>query len=665
MDLSEKTVSVNPIVFEVSTMFIKISTDEIEKSIKDVLEGLGKYFNIDRAQIFEFDFGHEKINSIFSWNNEVINNQQEKFQNINLKDLAHWFEKFSRFEIVHYPDVTGYYDQIEGDVLLLRENRIKSLLVIPLINKDNLIGVMSFAAVKEYKTWSEEETVQLKFLSEIFTNALERKRAETQLDEINQLRKLIYENVNDALIIEDDNGKVLDMNKAARELFCTEDGFKFKSVSDFGFPSHTSDADLEQGSPQGKFIEITLLDHSGIEFPAEMTISPIKNNGKNLRLAVIRDIRERKKAHKKIADQMNYLAAGRKIDRMIMENRDLEMVLETLLDTAIEYLKVNAADIFLWDAKGQNNKIAIACGEDSEVLENGFHLVPPIKDCPIASGRSKFFISDLKSSPDFFSRSIDLIQSGFEGYLGIPLVSGNKVRGLFEIFLKKDLPDDPEWLELLDGFAWQILIAVDNSEMFWGLLQKNSEMTIAYDTTLEGWATALELRDFETGGHTYRVSDLTVNIASLMGIEAEELSHVYRGAILHDIGKLAIPDRILLKPGPLDEEERAYMQRHPEFAYEMLEDIDFLRKAIDIPYYHHEKWDGTGYPRGLAGEDIPLPARIFAVVDVFDALISDRPYRKGWPVEKALDYIRMDSGIHFDPEVVKVFIDYFKNIAGK
>ena len=207
MDLSEKTVSVNPIVFEVSTMFIKISTDEIEKSIKDALEGLGKYFNIDRAQIFEFDSGHEKINSIFSWNNEVINHQQEKFQNINLNDLVHWFEKFSKFEIVHYPDVTGYYDQIEGDVLFLRENRVKSLLVIPLINKDNLIGVMSFAAVKEYKTWSDEEIVQLKFLSEVFTNALERKRAETQLDEINQLHKLIYENVNDALIIEDDNGK--------------------------------------------------------------------------------------------------------------------------------------------------------------------------------------------------------------------------------------------------------------------------------------------------------------------------------------------------------------------------------------------------------------------------------------------------------------------------
>ena len=201
--------------------------------------------------------------------------------------------------------------------------------------------------------------------------------------------------------------------------------------------------------------------------------------------------------------------------------------------------------------------------------------------------------------------------------------------------------------------------------MFWGLLQKNSEMTIAYDTTLEGWATALELRDFETGGHTYRVSDLTVNIASLMDIEAEELPHVYRGAILHDIGKLAIPDRILLKPGPLDKEERTYMEHHPQFAFEMLEDIDFLQPAIDIPYCHHEKWDGSGYPRGLKGEDIPLPARIFAVVDVFDALISDRPYRESWPLGKVLEHIKRGSGTHFDPEVVKVFLKYFQKYSGQ
>jgi putative nucleotidyltransferase with HDIG domain len=184
----------------------------------------------------------------------------------------------------------------------------------------------------------------------------------------------------------------------------------------------------------------------------------------------------------------------------------------------------------------------------------------------------------------------------------------------------------------------------------------NTELLLAYDTTIEGWSKALDMRDKETEGHSQRVARETLHIAREMGIGDSELVHVKRGALLHDMGKIGIPDSILYKPGPLTEEEKKIMNRHPVYAYDMLSSIPFLLPALDIPYCHHEKWDGTGYPRGLKDNKIPLAARIFAVVDVWDALISDRFYRTAWPKEKALEHIRFSSVTHFDPNVVEIFL---------
>lgn len=187
------------------------------------------------------------------------------------------------------------------------------------------------------------------------------------------------------------------------------------------------------------------------------------------------------------------------------------------------------------------------------------------------------------------------------------------------------------------------------------LREANSQLLNAYEATIEGLSLALDLRDRETEGHSRRVMDLTVELAQAMGMGEEELMHIRRGALLHDVGKIGIPDSILHKPSTLTEEEWVIMRKHPQFAYDMLHSIEYLRPALDIPYSHHEKWDGTGYPRGLKGEEIPLTARLFAVADVWDALTSDRPYRAAWTKEQALEYIREQSGKHFDPQVVELF----------
>lgn len=195
-----------------------------------------------------------------------------------------------------------------------------------------------------------------------------------------------------------------------------------------------------------------------------------------------------------------------------------------------------------------------------------------------------------------------------------------------------------------------------NNVLYRDLQRSNNELKNAYETTIEGWSHALDLRDRETEGHTRRVTELTLQLAKSMGFSAEELVHIRRGALLHDIGKLGVPDEVLHKRGELTDGEWQVMRQHTQFAYDMIYPIEYLRPALDIPFCHHEKWDGTGYPRKLKGEQIPLSARIFAIVDVYDALSSNRPYREAWPKDKVLEYIRNQSGTHFEPKIVEIFI---------
>jgi len=235
------------------------------------------------------------------------------------------------------------------------------------------------------------------------------------------------------------------------------------------------------------------------------------------------------------------------------------------------------------------------------------------------------------------------------------LIAKGQMKGVLEVFLRTPRSIDPEHLEFLEALGGQSAIALDNSSLFEQLQDSNTELSIAYDATLEGWAKALELRDRETVGHAHRVIEMTLRVADKIGLGGDAMQHIRRGALLHDIGKMGIPDSILLKPGPLTPAEWVIMHQHPLHAYEMLKTIDYLSPALEIPYCHHERWDGRGYPQGLMGNNIPMSARIFAVVDVWDALTSDRPYRYAWPELQALEYISREAGRHFDPEVIKAF----------
>jgi PAS domain S-box-containing protein len=246
--------------------------------------------------------------------------------------------------------------------------------------------------------------------------------------------------------------------------------------------------------------------------------------------------------------------------------------------------------------------------------------------------------------------------SWISSYVGAPIYMNEHLFGFIGVNSQTPSFFTQTHAERLQAFAYQAAIAFNNAEMFKRLQDSHISLSTAYDDTIAGWARALELRDKITEGHTRRVAQLSVRLAELMGISGERLVEIYRGAQLHDIGKIAIPDSILSKPSPLNPQEWEIMHQHPRYAYEMLSIIDYLKPTLDIPYCHHEKWDGSGYPQGLRGEEIPLPARIFAIVDVWDALQSERPYSLPWEKQKAIDYIRSESGKHFDPGVVEIFL---------
>jgi len=273
----------------------------------------------------------------------------------------------------------------------------------------------------------------------------------------------------------------------------------------------------------------------------------------------------------------------------------------------------------------------------------------------VALERREIFIPDLNQPKTGFLKSPEFKKEGFHAYYGIPLISKNELVGVLEIFRRSPLNPDDEWVNFLQVLAGQAAIAIDNDALFNDLQRSNVELMAAYDATIEGWASALELRDMETEGHSRRVVKITMALADILNIRKEDLINIRRGALLHDIGKMGVPDAILQKPGKLTDEEWEIMRLHPVYAYEWLSPIEYLRPALDIPHYHHERWDGTGYPSGLKGLQIPLSARIFAIVDVWDALRSDRPYRKAWSKEKTLAHIQEGSGTHFDPQVVEAF----------
>lgn len=351
------------------------------------------------------------------------------------------------------------------------------------------------------------------------------------------------------------------------------------------------------------------------------------------------------------------------IEKAITSNLDLQTNLEIIISNVMTQLKVDAADILLFNPHSQLLEFSTGQGF---YTQNAYSVCLRIGESfagKAALTHDFVAIENLMDAENLLFQKVRDSEK-FLSYFGVPLIAQGQLKGVLEVFNRFVFKPDEDWINYCRSLAEQASVAIDNTQMFENLQRSNTELSLAYNATIEGWSHALDLRDKETEGHTLRVTELTEQLARAFQFQDRQIKYIRWGALLHDIGKLGVPDGILLKQGPLTEEEWVIMRKHPTYAYDMLSPIGYLSQAIDIPYCHHEKWDGTGYPRGLSGEQIPLAARIFAVVDIWDALRSDRPYRSAWPDEKVIEHIRSLSGTHLDPKVVDFCLNsgFFNNI---
>lgn len=341
---------------------------------------------------------------------------------------------------------------------------------------------------------------------------------------------------------------------------------------------------------------------------------------------------------------------------------DLEQVLQIAIESAVNLLGLNTGAIYTLEDKSLQlgaTVPAIPAGLPEELMQACLDDHPHIEETVFS--KAPVYLPDARIATLSDAEKIIVDERGLVSILYFPLLLKESAIGVFILGTTDRIRQfTKDEIDLSYVLSFQVSLAIANAQLYKKAQEAILDLTQAYDATLEGWSRVLDMRDRVTDKHTHRVADLTVALAERMGIPKSELGHIRRGALLHDIGKMAIPDAILQKEGELSESELAVMKTHPERAFQILSQIGYLAPAMEIPYCHHEKWDGSGYPRQLKGAQIPLAARLFTVVDVFDALTSDRPYRKAWSTERALQYLQEQSGKHFFPEAVRAFSDMLR-----
>ncbi len=554
-------------------------------------------------------------------------------------------------------------------VLIISINRmgIKRILA-PLVELSELARALSNGSSEEHLAIpSSASFVEIRNLTENFNNmyaVLHQRQAAAQESE--QKYRMLIDQSNDAIYVEH-CGNLIITNQKFNELFGIgrdDPKVSSKGLLQFVLPaSRPLVKDLQRQIMTGQVSNLRYefsakgADGRSLELEASSSALPYLD-GIAIQ-SILRDITDRKRTEQGEREQRILAEALRDSASALNNTLETDEVIERIFSNVARVVPFQAASIMLLEMKPRPQARVVACsgyqlhgGQDwlkkqLFTLENSPNL-----RCMYDTGKPIVIPDTAKSRLWATATESRWVRS----YTGAPIRVQGEIIGFLN--LEADIPDyfNQTHSERLQAFADQAGVAIHNSNLLTDLRKSRDELYIAYETTLEGWSKALELRDYETEGHTQRVMDMTMKLAESYGITGAELVKIRYGTLLHDIGKIGIPDSILFKPGPLNEEEWEVMRRHPMYAQRILAHIPYLQDSLDIPFSHHEKWDGSGYPRGLKGKNIPLSARLFAVVDVWDGLRSNRHYRSGWPDEDVIRYIQDQSGKHFDPQVVEVFL---------
>lgn len=495
-----------------------------------------------------------------------------------------------------------------------------------------------------------------------------REEARRKLENSENRFRTLFERANEGIVVADaETGRFIFGNPAMSSLL----GYSQEELSQIGVEDiHPQEvlpalmSDFENLTEGGNLLttEAPCLRKDGTIVYADINAVYMEIDGKRCNVGFFTDVTEileGRHQHKVLLDRITSL---HRIDQIINSLPPLDVALQQVVRETVQNLDVDAANILkLQEPQHRLESYAQEGFSSAQAADMVLHLDEGYAGRSLMD-RETITASNIQAEEEKFARKEMARAEGFHGYACCPIVSRGKVSGVLEVFRRSFSPPASEQLEFLETLAHQAAIAIDNITTLEELQSANERLLLAYDANIEGWSRALDYRDKETEGHSRRVTEIATELAKRVGMDENQLRYIRWGALLHDIGKMGVPDHILLKPGRLNEEEWEIMKHHPVIARDLMSPIRFLEPAIDIPYCHHEKWDGSGYPRGLKGGDIPIAARIFAVADVWDALRSDRPYRRGWTEEEALNQLKEIAGSHLDPEIVQVFCDSVHDI---
>jgi PAS domain S-box-containing protein len=440
---------------------------------------------------------------------------------------------------------------------------------------------------------------------------------------------------------------------------------QYLSPDDFQWITQKMEAILKsEQKHQSLVLETDFINHTGKLVAVELHARAILSaEGKPVSLqGITRDITEQKRAQKEQEKLIARLSSLRRIDQLINSLAPVELGLQQVVLEAINSMEIDAAAILLKTGPHKVLQTAAHHGfyhPDStgiELRQNDGYAGKA------AMNRVTVSAENIQAPSSEFTRSEMATREGFHAYGCTPIIVKGNLLGLLEVFRKEDRAPSEDTLDFMQTLAGQAGILMDTLTSFKELNIANDQLFLAYDANIEGWSRALDYRDRETEGHSQRVTEITIALAELIGVPQDQFKYIRWGALLHDIGKMGIPDSILHKPGKLTGQEWEIMKLHPTIARDLLKPIIYLEPSLDIPYCHHEHWDGSGYPRGIHGDDIPLAARIFSVADVWDALRSNRPYRPAWPEAQVLEHLKDIAGTHLDPQMIALFLAQWKNI---
>jgi PAS domain S-box-containing protein len=516
----------------------------------------------------------------------------------------------------------------------------------------------TFRLLHADSTWRWIECTATNLLNEPSVQAIvinyrditERKRAEEALQESEEKYRGLVQGSPDAIVIYVD-GNIVFANPACAELLRASSvgNLLGRAVIELIHPDYREFVTRRMiaARKEGKMLPLAeekFIRFDGTAVDVEVKAIPITFEKKSAVQIIARDITERKQRE-------NELQAITSLSAALRNAPTRAEMLPVIVEQLSRLLHCDTISVEIIDPTTNESVIEAAIGAWNSTV--GFRQPPGTGvNAIISKTRRPHHNNNIKGRS---RKSVSAYpMKNIHASVGIPLIAQDRVIGFLWMGHSKEIAENK--IHLLAAIADIAANAIHRATLHEQTQKDAADLARAYDTTLEGWGHALELRDHGTEGHTRRVVQMTLDLARTLGIGEGELENIRRGALLHDIGKMGIPDSILLKPGPLDEREWEIMHQHPEYAYKLLESIEYLHPVLDIPYCHHERWDGSGYPRGLKGEEIPLQARIFAVVDVWDALTSDRPYRLSWSKKRALAYIAEQSRKNFDPAIVEAFL---------